>query len=72
MYLSGRVTSQEVVLLTAAPCSPQLIPTAQAAMADNQALADDPGKENDFADPLGVMEPIGVDLDDEGNGVVSF
>ncbi|KAK2177710.1 hypothetical protein NP493_583g02019 [Ridgeia piscesae] len=40
-------------------------------MADNQAPADDPGKENDFADPLGVMEPIGVDLDDEGNGVAT-
>ena len=72
MYLSGRVKLQEVVLLTAALCSPKLIPTAQAAMADNQALADDAGKENDFADPLGVMEPISVDLDDEGNGVVSF
>ncbi|KAI0229395.1 Sorting nexin-30 [Lamellibrachia satsuma] len=40
-------------------------------MADNQTSADDAGAEIEFADPLGVKDPVGCDVNDDGDGVFS-
>ena len=70
-YLSGRDHSPEVVLLLDS-CVVRVTINSICAMADNQTSADDAGAEIEFADPLGVKDPVGCDVNDDGDGVVSF